>query len=159
MNEPRSTVADRRTQSPSVICVGAGIGGLSAALSLAAEGIQVTLLEQHASTGGKMRQCSIGEQLIDCGPTVFTMRWIFDELFAKAGLALDEQITLHRSELLARHSWPDSESLDLFSDVDRSAEAIRDFAGGNEALNYRRFAQQCEDFGVEFAVDHADAVQ
>ena len=68
-----------------VVVVGAGIGGLVAALLLAARGVQVTLVEAQASPGGKMRRQVVDGRPIDGGPTVFTMRWVFDEIMALAG--------------------------------------------------------------------------
>jgi 1-hydroxycarotenoid 3,4-desaturase len=70
-----------------VIIVGAGVGGLCAALALAARGVDVTVLERAPRPGGKMREVMVGGKPIDAGPTVFTMRWVFEELMAEAGVA------------------------------------------------------------------------
>ena len=67
-----------------VVVIGAGVAGLSAALLLAARGLEVTVLERAAAPGGKMREVAVGDARIDGGPTVFTMRWVFEELFAEA---------------------------------------------------------------------------
>ncbi|MEL6216601.1 MAG: FAD-dependent oxidoreductase, partial [Pseudomonadota bacterium] len=123
-----------------VIVVGGGISGLTAAFDLAHRGVRVTLLEQHAAPGGKMRQIEIGEHKIDSGPTVFTMRWIFEDLFREAGLALEDHLELHASDLLARHAWPDGSRLDLYADVARSQSAIEAFAGAEDAARYGEFA-------------------
>ncbi|MEL6302509.1 MAG: 1-hydroxycarotenoid 3,4-desaturase CrtD [Pseudomonadota bacterium] len=123
-----------------VIVVGGGISGLTAAFDLAHRGVRVTLLEQHAAPGGKMRQIEIGEHKIDSGPTVFTMRWIFEDLFREAGLDLEDHLKLHASDLLARHAWPDGSRLDLYADVARSEAAIEAFAGAEDAARYGEFA-------------------
>ena len=68
-----------------VAVVGAGIAGLVAALDLARQGVRVTVLERAAGPGGKLRQVKVGEHLVDAGPTVFTLRDVFDEIFASAG--------------------------------------------------------------------------
>lgn len=136
-----------------VIVIGAGIGGLAAACDLAAGGVQVTLLERHARPGGKMRQISVGDALIDSGPTVFTMRWIFDDLFAALGESLDDHLRLLPVDRLARHSWLDGSQLDLFADVDRSIGAIADFAGAAEARAYRRFVDQSQS--IFETLDHS----
>jgi 1-hydroxycarotenoid 3,4-desaturase len=73
---------------PRVVVIGAGIGGLAAAADLARQGAQVTVIERAGAPGGKMRQVQAGGVPIDAGPTVFTMRWIFEALFADAGLHL-----------------------------------------------------------------------
>jgi len=124
-----------------VIVVGAGIAGLSAALPLAADGAEVTVIERAASPGGKMRQIAIGPANIDSGPTVFTMRWVFDELLAEIGTSLDDHLTLTPLDILARHAWTDRRRLDLFADEDRSADAIGHFAGRSDAEGYRAFCR------------------
>lgn len=120
------------------------MGGLAAAMSLAARNIPVILLERHATPGGKMRQLHVAGQAIDSGPTVFTMKWVFEKLFARAGLNLDEHLSLDKADLLARHSWLGSESLDLHVSMDASMQAISEFAGDKDADNYQRFAKKTE---------------
>jgi len=126
---------------PHVIVVGAGMGGLAAALDLSSAGARVSVLERQTRPGGKMREIEVNGRAIDSGPTVMTMRWIFDALFERAGLDLSEQVDLHRSELLARHGWLDGSRLDLFSDTARSRASIAEFAGAREARAYDRFVR------------------
>jgi 1-hydroxycarotenoid 3,4-desaturase len=125
--------------------IGAGIGGLTAALLLAAQGMRVTVLERAAAPGGKMRTVSVAGAPIDAGPTVLTMRWVFDEIFAAAGTSLAAHLTLHRARTLARHAWSETERLDLFADIDESADAIGVFAGAGEARGYRAFCARARD--------------
>ncbi|MEI8145379.1 MAG: 1-hydroxycarotenoid 3,4-desaturase CrtD [Alphaproteobacteria bacterium] len=122
-----------------VAIIGAGIGGLTAALSLAARGFDVTVLEAAPAVGGKMREVTAAGRPMDAGPTVFTMRWVFEELFAELGLDFGVTIGLEPASLLARHAWVASAFLDLFVDMDRSADAIGAFAGAEEARRYRLF--------------------
>ena len=68
-------------------------------------GLQVTLLEAAAEPGGKMRQVSVDGVRVDAGPTVFTMRWVFDEILAEAGRSLDALVALQPLSILARHAW------------------------------------------------------
>jgi len=89
-----------------VVIVGAGMGGLAAAIALAARGLDVTTLEAAARPGGKMREVDVDGLMIDAGPTVLTMRWVFDEMFEQAGAPLSERLTLRRIERLARHARP-----------------------------------------------------
>jgi 1-hydroxycarotenoid 3,4-desaturase len=125
-----------------VAIVGAGIGGLAAALMLAVNGVDVTVVEKLAAPGGKLRQIVLDGAAIDAGPTVFTMRWVFEELFAAAGTSLADHLTLRPASILARHAWDGGGRLDLFADIDRSAEAIGDFAGAEEARGYRAFCDR-----------------
>ena len=122
-----------------VVVVGAGMGGLAAAVRLAVAGQQVTLIEAADAPGGKMRTVPSDAGPVDAGPTVLTLRGVFDDLFALAGERLADHLTLLRQPLLARHWWPDGSRLDLFSDVRASAAAIAAFAGASEAAGFLRF--------------------
>lgn len=127
-----------------VAVIGAGMGGLVAALELAARGLEVIVLERAAEPGGKMREIEIGGARLDAGPTVFTMRWVFEELFAAVGTTLAEHVRLLPVDILARHAWSEHERLDLYADADRSAEAIAAFAGFAEARRYRQFCAHAQ---------------
>lgn len=129
---------DTRTQN--VVIVGAGLGGLSAAMTLAADGFHVTLLERAARPGGKVRALESIAGPVDAGPTVLTMKHVFEDLFRRTGAPLADYATLHREELLARHWWPDGSSLDLFSDRGASLDAIRAFGGAKTAKEFEKFA-------------------
>ena len=103
------------------VVVGGGVGGLACAIDLARRGLAVTLCERAATVGGKMRAVTVAGQAIDAGPTVLTMRWVFEGLFSEAGTSLAEEVTLRPLHTLARHAWQDGSQLDLFADVERSA--------------------------------------
>ncbi len=122
-----------------VVVIGAGVGGLAAAIDLARRGADVTVLETASGPGGKMRHVQAGGAGIDAGPTVFTMRWIFQSLFDDAGARLEDYLDLNAADLLARHAWRAGGRLDLFADIDRSADAIGAFAGAQDAKGYRDF--------------------
>jgi 1-hydroxycarotenoid 3,4-desaturase len=127
-----------------VVVIGAGVGGLTAALLLAARGVQVTLLERAATPGGKMRQVETGGAMLDAGPTVFTMRWVFEAIFAETGTSLENELTLHPLSTLARHAWDADTRLDLFADMEESVDAIGVFAGAADAAGYRRFCTRAQ---------------
>jgi 1-hydroxycarotenoid 3,4-desaturase len=127
-----------------VVVIGAGIGGLTASLLLAARGVEVTVLEQAAGPGGKARQACVGGAPIDAGPTVFTMRWVFDSIFAETGTSLDTHLNLTPLPILARHAWDAETRLDLFADMEASVDAIGRFAGAADAQGYRRFCARAQ---------------
>ena len=123
-----------------VVVIGAGMGGLASAIRLAAAGYAVRVLEAHPAPGGKMRTLPSAAGPVDAGPTVLTMRHIFDDLFAAAGTRLDDHVTLEREPLIARHFWTDGSVLDLYDDADRSAEAVRAWGGARAEADFRAFS-------------------
>lgn len=132
-----------------VAVIGAGIGGLTSAALLAARGADVTVLEKEAWVGGKARRVLVDGAEIDGGPTVFTYREVFDEVFAACGARLEDHVTVTRAEVIARHAWDDSGHLDLYADRARSIDAVGVFAGAEAARGYSSFtAEAARIFGV-----------
>ncbi len=126
-----------------VVVIGAGIGGLTSAALLAARGCDVTVLEKEAWVGGKARRVAVDGVEIDGGPTVFTYRGVFDEVFAACGARLEDHVTVRKAEVLARHWWDDASGhLDLFADHDASVDAVGRFAGAEAARGYAAFAAE-----------------
>lgn len=128
-----------------VVVIGAGIGGLVSSLLLAARGLDVTLLEAGDAPGGKMRAVQVDGASIDAGPTVFTMRWVFDEILAEVGSTLNQLVTLTPLSVLARHAWHGHDQrLDLHADIQRSADAIARFSSPAEGKRFLAFCAQAQ---------------
>ncbi len=130
------------TPNDKVIVIGAGMGGLAAAMRLAHAGCDVTVIEAQDAPGGKMRTVPSAAGPVDAGPTVMTMRHVFDALFDETGDSLDARVTLVREPLLARHWWRDGSTLDLFDDPEASGAAVRAFAGPRAEAQFRRFSDR-----------------
>lgn len=122
-----------------VVVIGAGVGGLAAAMLLADSGLWVTLVDRAAGPGGKMRCVDSVAGPIDAGPTVLTLKPVFDDLFASVGEVLEDHVTLLREPVIARHWWPDGSGLDLHDDPARNAAAIAAFAGARAARDFAAF--------------------
>ncbi len=124
-----------------VVVIGAGMGGLVSALQLAQQGLSVTVVDKSNQAGGKIRQVMANGVGVDSGPTVFTMRWVFDQIMASIGTRLEDELTIRPLPILARHFWEDGSQLDLHADPQASYNAVAAFAGVAEA---DRFAQFCK---------------
>lgn len=111
------------TEQPIVI-IGAGIGGLSAAIRLAANGKKVIIVEKNPLPGGKMYQIEDSGYRWDTGPSVITMRHVFEDLFATAGRNLEDYIQLQPVEPLTRYFYRDGTILDASADMSKMANAI-----------------------------------
>jgi 1-hydroxycarotenoid 3,4-desaturase len=143
--------------SLSIVVIGAGFGGLAAAIRLRAAGHDVTLVEAAAAVGGKARVVPSEAGPVDTGPTVLTLRAVFDDLFALAGARLDDHVRLIPQPVLARHWWPDGATLDLTPDRDANIAAIRTMAGDAEARAFARFDALAEGLRTAFAAPVMEA--
>ena len=127
-----------------IAIIGAGMGGLAAAIDLAGRGLDVTLCEGAPGPGGKISESELPGATVNAGAGAITMRWVFDSLFEDAGTSLADHIALESTTLLARHSWGAGTHLDLFADTKASADAIGAFAGATEARGYLAFAERAK---------------
>ncbi|MFN2269231.1 MAG: phytoene desaturase family protein, partial [Anaerolineae bacterium] len=107
-----------------IAIIGAGIGGLSAAIHLAAAGRRVTVYEKNGAVGGKMRHVTAGGFEWLTGPSVITMCHVFEDLFSVAGRRLEDYLTLMPVEPLTRYFYSDGIVLDISREVDRTLEQI-----------------------------------
>jgi phytoene desaturase len=106
------------------IVIGAGIGGLSAAIRLAAAGRRVLVLEQNAQVGGKMGEVRVEGFRWDTGPSVITMHPVLEDLFRAASRPLDDYLDLLPVEPLTRYFFADGAVLDATADLSRMAAQI-----------------------------------
>lgn len=105
-----------------VIVVGAGIGGLAAALRASAAGHQVTVIEARHDAGGLAGAVEAGGLRFDAGPYVLLDRPGLQWAFAQLGVELPplERVT----GVVYEVSWPDGETLNVYDDVDRTAREL-----------------------------------
>ena len=124
------------------VVVGAGIGGLASAVRLLAAGFEVTVLERQPAPGGKIRQVPSAAGPVDAGPTVLTLKPVFEALFAALGAKLEDHLTLRPLPVIARHFWPDGTQLDLHDTYAKNLAAIESFAGPDQAHAFARFHRE-----------------
>src|SRR4051794_41667360 len=83
-------------RTPRVVVVGAGLGGLAAALRLQGLGFDVTVLERQPAPGGRAARIREGGFTWDTGPSLITMPWVLEEAFAAGGLDLPAEVRMRR---------------------------------------------------------------
>jgi phytoene desaturase len=121
----------------SVVVVGAGLAGLSAALHLRGAGHEVTVLEQHDHPGGLAGRLDVAGHRLDTGPTVLTMPELLDDAFAAVGARLADHLDLVPLHPAYRAEFADGSALDVHTDADAMERAVAGFAGDREAEGYR----------------------
>ncbi|MCK0095723.1 phytoene desaturase family protein [Yoonia sp. F2084L] len=131
-------------QAPKTVIIGAGIGGLAAALRLSHQGCDVTVLDLHSAPGGKMRTVASDAGPVDAGPTVLTMRPVFEALFADVGETLCDHLTLHPLTTLARHYWDDGAMLDLKADPIQSLANVIATFGTKAGHEFEAFSARAK---------------
>ncbi|MGE6299566.1 phytoene desaturase family protein [Guptibacillus hwajinpoensis] len=101
--------------SKKTIVIGAGLGGLSAAIRLAADGHQVTVLEKNERAGGKLNKRSGQGFKFDTGPSILTMPWVLEKLFKSANRNVNDYMTIKRIEPQWRTFFEDGAQIDVTS--------------------------------------------
>lgn len=137
-------------EDDSIAIIGAGMGGLAAGIRLAAAGRDVTIFESHGWPGGKMRTVPSGAGPVDAGPTVLTLRDVLDDLFACAGTATEDHVTLTPLPVLARHFWADGTRLDLTHDPAENSAGIAASFGPRAAGEFDRFSAETRALFLAF---------
>lgn len=134
-------LAPRTVTGPTsrVVIVGAGLGGLSAAMRLARTGREVIVLERESVPGGRCGRLSIDGYEFDTGPTVLTMPDLIADAFDSLGENMSDWLQLDPVSPLYRAFYADGSRLDIHADTDAMADEIGHVIGAREAAGYRRY--------------------
>tara|TARA_A100001037_G_scaffold3323_2_gene3174 strand:+ start:2644 stop:4116 length:1473 start_codon:yes stop_codon:yes gene_type:complete len=114
-----------------VVIIGAGVGGLSAAIHLASKGFQVTIFESRDTVGGRANVISSSGYRFDTGPSLLNYPWVFEELFETAGKDLHDELELIKVDPAVKFVWPDNTYLELSSDLHVLANELERFEPGS----------------------------
>ena len=102
-----------------VIVIGAGLGGMSAAISLAKESdYEVTLLEKNSHLGGKLNVLHQDGFTFDLGPSILTMPHLFEQLFTMHGKKMEDYVDIVPVRPHWRNFFEDGTRIDLDANVD-----------------------------------------
>ncbi|HZU02609.1 MAG TPA: phytoene desaturase family protein [Ktedonobacteraceae bacterium] len=112
-----------------IIVIGAGIGGLSAAIRLAAQGHRVSVFERQPTVGGKLNQVVMDGFSFDTGPSLITMPHVLQNLFQAAGRRMEDYIDLVPLDITCRYFYRDGLILNAWCDHTR---LVAEFSGLND---------------------------
>ena len=127
-----------------IIVVGAGVGGLAAAVRLSTLGHEVTVLEQAREIGGKLGVISHDGFVFDTGPSLVTLPHILEELFADTGAPLSDSLTLQRLETAARYRFPDGTTFDMPGEMSEIPAALDAALGAGTGHQWASFLARAE---------------
>lgn len=121
-----------------VVIIGAGPGGLSAAMLLAHYGHAVTVVEEKSYVGGRNSSLKIKDYVFDLGPTFIMLPDVFKETFKEVGLNIDNYINLKRLDIMYRLHYADGRDFNVYFDKEKIKQEIdRLFPG--EAKGYEKY--------------------
>lgn len=115
----------------SVIVIGAGIGGITAATHLAQRGFHVTVVEKNSHPGGRCDRFSRDGHHFDTGPTLFVMPLLYDAEFRALGTSTREQLDLQRVDPTYHLIFDDGRQLALTSDMPSMQKQLETFQAGS----------------------------
>jgi len=136
--------------APHAVIVGAGFGGLAAAVRLGARGFRVTVLDRLDQAGGRARVFRQDGYTFDAGPTVVTAPFLFDELWRLAGRRREDDVELREVSPFYRIRFDDGQTFDYTGDAEAMRREIARFSPP-DAEAYERFFEKSRDiFRVGF---------
>ncbi len=133
---------DRRHR-PHAIVIGAGFGGLAAAVRLGARGYRVTVLDRLDQAGGRARVFRQDGFVFDAGPTVITAPFLLEELWQLAGEQMRDYVSLVPVTPFYRVRFHDGAVFDYTGDADAMRREIARFAP-DDVAGYERFLRESE---------------
>ena len=126
-------------KSDHVVIVGAGLGGLSAALRLAGAGRKVTVVERESVPGGRNGLLQRDGYSFDTGPSVLTMPSLIQDALACVGEDMKDWLELVPVDPLYRAFYHDGTQLDVHADTKRMQEEIATKISPSEAIGYGKY--------------------
>jgi phytoene desaturase len=126
--------------SKNAVIIGAGLGGLSAAIRLAKKGFAVSVLEKNETVGGKVNIVeTAGGYKFDTGASLLTMRRVLEELFIFAGKRAEDYLEIVPLDPICRYFWSDGARFDASTNLEKTESEIENLASRREVENFRRF--------------------
>mgnify|MGYP006306836579 FL=1 len=114
-----------RENAKQVVVIGAGLGGLSAAISLACQGYRVDVYEKNDRVGGKLNVLTDRGYTFDLGPSILTLPHLFERLFTMAGRRMEDYVSIRPLRPHWRSFFEDGTVIDIPDDPEVMDELAR----------------------------------
>jgi diapolycopene oxygenase len=122
-----------------VIVIGSGLGGISAAISLAQAGYDVSIHEKNDKIGGKLNVLKAQGYSFDLGPSILTLPHLFERLFTRSGKRMSDYFAIRPLRPHWRNFFEDGKVVDLYPEPEQMAEEARKV--GEDPANLVRFLE------------------
>jgi phytoene desaturase len=131
--------------------IGAGLGGISAAVYLRSFGWEVDVYEKQSFPGGKAGELYAKGYRFDTGPSLLNMLWVFDDVFDKAGTKLENEITVIPLEEICSYFLSDGSYLKAWSDLERFKKDLDTLSkgSGEDFERYLNISKRIHELGGE----------
>ena len=139
----KPTVTSNPDARPHAVVIGAGFGGLAAAVRLGARGYRVTVLERLDQPGGRARVHRQDGFTFDAGPTIITAPFLFEELWWLCGREMHEDVTLVPMQPFYRIRFEDGQSFAYSGDRAAMRAEVARFSP-DDVPGYERFMAHSE---------------
>jgi len=123
-----------------VIIIGAGLGGLSAAISLASSGFRVQVFEKNDKVGGKLNVLVREGFTLDLGPSILLLPHVFQELFRRAGRKMEDYVSTQEVVPHWRNFFEGGTTIDLTPDMRQMELELAKLPEG-ESIGFYRFLE------------------
>ncbi|WP_246096249.1 phytoene desaturase family protein [Paenibacillus sinopodophylli] len=130
-----------KSVSKKVIIIGAGLGGLSAAIRLAHAGFHVRVLEQQDTIGGKLQRVTAEGYRFDRGPSTITLPHLFASVFEAVCRRMEDYVTIERMQQATRNVFSDGSIVDLAGTSSDVAAQIATYSP-EDAASYETFCKE-----------------
>ena len=136
--------------APHAVVIGAGFGGIAAALRLRAKGYKVSLIDRCAQLGGRAQVFERGGFRHDAGPTVITAPFLFEELFALFGERFADHVELVPLTPWYRFCFADGDHFDYGGTLDETLAEIGRVSAADRDGYLRLLAHSKRIFDIGF---------
>lgn len=147
---PRAAVSNEKSVSTAIV-IGAGMGGLAAAMRLGAKGYQVTVIDRLDMPGGRGSSISMGGHRFDLGPTIVTVPQELRALWALCGRDFDKDVDLRAIDPFYEITFPDGSKFTASQSTEKMRAEVARLSPGDLA-GYDKFLKDSEkrySFGFE----------
>ncbi len=144
----------------SVVIIGAGMGGLAAALRLRHMGYDVTVVEKQKRPGGRSNVLQEQGFRVDIGPTILVMKQTFDETYRAIGQDINQRIRFVSLDPNYRVYYHDGTYLDLYNSMAKLAAECERFEPGVTTRLFRFIGDSARKYelGMDFVARNYDRI-